>query len=102
MNSLLLGLNFLIPSMSEIKLVSNLVNMIIDKRKYCVPLIGEDSANILFIANEDFTAGFGLLTCYSNSLILESNYYNVPSEYQSLLGSNVIFLQPGSFKKRKG
>ena len=100
-NSLLLGLNFLIPVMSEIKFVTSIVNMKIDKRFYNVPFIQEDSTNIFFMATDDFTAGSGLLTCFCNSLILESNYYDVPHQYKYLLGSNVIFLQPGSCKKRK-
>ena len=101
MNSLLLGLNFLIPVMSEIKFINSIVSMKIDKRFYNIPIIKEDSSNIVFMATDDFYAGSGLITCFCTSLILDSNYFDVPQKYKALLGSSAIFLQPGTCKKQK-
>ena len=50
---------------------------------------------------EDFYAGLSLITCFCTSLILDSNYFDVPQKYKALLGSSAIFLQPGTCKKQK-
>ena len=81
-------------------MISNFIHVHIDKCKYSVPLI-EENHKVIFKAKEAFTAGVGLMQCYSSTFILESNYYRVPKEYQTLLGSEMIQLQPGSIKRKK-
>ena len=49
---------------------SNFIHVNIDKYRYSVPLL-EENHKVIFKAKESFTAGVGILRCYSSGFILE-------------------------------
>ena len=100
LEGILLGLNFLIPALSEIEFKHMSMSLKIEKRFYKIPLVDDNCKKIYFSATEDVMAGSNMILCQCSSLILENNFYTVPDIYRDMLGSAVIHLQPGSVRKQ--
>ena len=100
LENLLLGLNFLIPSVSVIEFKFMTMSLRLEKRFYKLALVDESCKKIYFSATEDGAAGSNMIICKCSNLILENGFYTVPDLYKNMLGSASIFLQPGSARKQ--
>ena len=99
MECLLLGLNFLMPHVSEIFLSKYQIRLKANKALHVVPLNNENK-KLVFKAKESFQAGAGIITCYPCSFVCAATVYDVPTEFQQLLGMSQIVLSPGSIRKQ--
>ena len=100
LEGILLGLNFLVPSLSEIKFKDMSISLRIEKTFHKIPFVNENCTKVYFTATEDFMAGSGMILCHCSGLISEDNFYSVPDIFKDMLGSSVIHLQPGSMRKQ--
>ena len=60
LNSILLGLNFLVPFVSEIWLNNHIIKVKLDKYNHVIPLV-EENHKITFREKEAFSAGAGIV-----------------------------------------
>ena len=60
LNNILLGLNFIYPFVSEIRLNNSIIIVKLDKYNYIIPLIKENH-RITFRAKESFSSGVGIV-----------------------------------------
>ena len=88
LEGILLGLNFLVPALSEIKFKDMTISLKIDKMFYKIPFVNEECTKVYFMATDYFQSGAGMLMCHCSDLITEANYYSVPEDFQSMLGSS--------------
>ena len=63
LESILLGLNFLVPALSEIKFKDMTISLRIDRMFYKIPFINEECAKVYFVATDDFQSGAGMIMC---------------------------------------
>ena len=95
---LLLGLNFLLPNVSEIWLGKHQIKLKINKLFHIIRL-NKDNQKLIFRAKESFEVGACLIQCSPSSFVFAASVYNVPIQYQQLLGMTRIKLTSGSIKK---
>ena len=99
LENLLLGLNFIIPSAAVIEFKYMTMCLKFGKRFHKLTLLDESKMKVYFYATEDGAAGTNMVICRCSRIILEDGFYKVPDLYQQMLGSDNIFLQPGSARK---